>query len=173
MELWSEKDSVIGSIEALTNELGIKVRVGRGFLSTTRIHEIAVEFRGLLKPITVFYIGDHDPSGREIEDNARARVEEYGVDFSLERLAIHKADIAIWNLPPLRIKDEDTRARQFRTNHGEDCVELDALPVGELRKRIREAVEDRLDQTLWDRAIAVEKVELANIQDTIGKWMNQ
>lgn len=173
VELWSEKDSVIGSIEALTNELGIKVRVGRGFLSTTRIHEIAVEFRGLLKPITVFYIGDHDPSGREIEDNARARVEEYGVDFSLERLAIHKADIAIWNLPPLRIKDEDTRARQFRTNHGEDCVELDALPVGELRKRIREAVEDRLDQTLWDRAIAVEKVELANIQDTIGKWMNQ
>jgi hypothetical protein len=173
VELWSEKDSVIGSIEALTNELGITVRVGRGFLSTTRAHEIALQFRRMTKPITVFYIGDHDPSGREIEDNARERIEAYGAHFDLERLAIHGEDITEWDLPPLRIKDGDTRAKQFRTDHGEDCVELDALPVGELRRRIREAVEGKLDRTAWDRAVAVEAIEIANIQDTVGKWMNQ
>lgn len=173
VELWSEKDSVIGSIEELTNQLGITVRVGRGFLSTTRIHEIAQQFLGLEKPISVFYIGDHDPSGREIEDNARHRVGEYGVDFDLERLAIHAEDITEWGLPPLRIKDSDTRAKQFRTYHGEDCVELDALPVGELRRRIREAVQGKLDHQAWDRAIVVEEIEIANIRDTVGKWMNQ
>jgi hypothetical protein len=170
VELWSEKDSVIGSIEALTDELGITVRVGRGFLSTTRTHEIAKQFLGLGKPISVFYIGDHDPSGREIEDNARNRVKEYGVDFDLERLAIHAADITEWVLPPLRIKDSDTRAKQFRMDHGEDCVELDALPVSELRRRIEEAVESKMDSAAWDRAVAVEKIEIANIQDTVGKW---
>jgi hypothetical protein len=173
VELWSEKDSVIGSIEALTDELGITVRVGRGFLSTTRIHEIAQRFYRLKKPITVFYVGDHDPSGREIETNARERIKQYGVDFSMRRLAIHAEDIEEWNLPPLRIKDSDTRAKQFREDHGEDCVELDALPVGELRRRIREAVEGEMDRVVWDRAVAVEKIEIANIMDTVGKWMNQ
>lgn len=173
IELWSEKDSVIGSIEALTDELGITVRVGRGFLSTTRAYEIARQFLGMEKPITVFYIGDHDPSGREIEYNAKARVEEYGADFDLERLAIHGSDIEAWSLPPLRIKDSDTRANKFRVDHGEDCVELDALPVSELRRRIREAVEAKVDRTAWDRAIAVEQVELASIQDVIGGFMQQ
>jgi hypothetical protein len=125
------------------------------------------------KPIFVFYIGDHDPSGREIEYNAKARVEGYGAEFDLERLAIHGPDIRTWSLPPLLIKDTDTRAKQFRADHGEDCVELDALPVTELRRRIREAVEDKLDRIAWDRAVAVEKIEIANIQDTVGKWMNQ
>lgn len=173
VELWAEKDSVIGSIEKLTDELGITVRVGRGFLSTTRIHEIAQHFLGLEKPIFVFYIGDHDPSGREIEDNARSRVEEYGVDFSLQRLAIHAEDISEWILPPLRIKDSDTRAKHFRAHHGEDCVELDALPVGELRRRIRQAVEGKLDRVAWDRAVAIEKVELASIQDIVSQWTGQ
>jgi hypothetical protein len=173
VELWSEKDSVIGSIEGQTDKLGITVRVGRGFMSTTRIHEIAQQFRMLKKPISVFYIGDHDPSGREIEDNAKWRVGEYGVDFALVRLAIDSSDIQKWSLPPLRIKDSDTRAQQFRKRHGEDCVELDALPVRELRRRIRDAVEGMLDHTAWDRAVAVEEIELANIRDTVGKWIGQ
>jgi hypothetical protein len=173
VELWSEKDSVIGSIEGLTDKLGITVRVGRGFVSTTRIHDIADLFLTLPKPISVFYIGDHDPSGREIETNARNRVLEYGVEFDLVRLAIDSSDIQEWNLPPLRIKDSDTRAQQFRKQHGEDCVELDALPVSELRRRIRDAVEGMLDHTAWDRAVAVEEIELANIRDTVGKWIGQ
>jgi len=172
VELWSEKDSVIGSIEGLTDKLGITVRVGRGFLSTTRIYEIARRFHALKKPITVFYIGDHDPSGREIEVNAWKRVAEY-VDFDLKRLAIHREDIAEWNLPPLRIKDADTRSKQFRVEHGEDCVELDALPVTELRRRIQQAVEEKMDRPAWDRAVTVEAVELTNIQETVGKWMGQ
>jgi len=173
VELWSEKDSVIGSIEALTDELGIRVRVGRGFLSTTRVHEIAQHFLNIGKPITVFYIGDHDPSGREIERNAGNRVWQYGAEFDLERLAITGEDIKTWNLPPLRIKDTDTRADAFRNVHGDDCVELDALPVHELRRRIREAVEGKLDRVAWDRAVAVEAVEIANIRETVGQWMGQ
>src|SRR2546428_1126981 len=41
VEIWCEKDTVTGSIQDLTDELGITVRVGRGFNSETRVYEIA------------------------------------------------------------------------------------------------------------------------------------
>jgi hypothetical protein len=70
-------------------------------------------------------------------------------------------------------KDADSRSRGFRAEHGEDCVELDALPVPELRRRIQEAVEAKMDRAAWNRAVQVEAVELRNIQETVGKWIGQ
>ncbi len=67
-EVWVEKDAIVGCIEETTNDLGVKVRVGRGFQSTTRAHEIAEYFDTLddCKQIRIYYLGDHDPSGRMI-----------------------------------------------------------------------------------------------------------
>jgi len=171
VEIWTEKDAIIGSIEPVTDELGVTVRVGRGFLSTTKAHDIAERFQGIDKPIHVFYLGDHDPSGQEIERDLYERIRTYGSGyFDLERLAIHKSDISLYNLPPLRIKDGDLRAAKFRRQYGEECVELDALPPDILRARIRDAVEYLQDLVAWNRAVAVEKVELASIQDAARMW---
>ncbi len=173
VEIWAEKDAIIGSIEPTANELGVVIRVGRGFLSTTKAHDIAEHFQGIDKPITVFYLGDHDPSGQDIERDLYARITGYGSGyFDMQRLAIHKSDIADFDLPPLRIKDTDGRAAKFRAKHGEDCVELDALPPAELRRRITEAVEELQDGELWQRAVEVEKVELASIRDAGAMWAN-
>lgn len=172
VEVWTEKDAIIGSIQPVTQELGVKVRVCRGFMSTTRAHEIATYFQRIEKPITVFYIGDHDPSGRMIETDLFHRIRnKYSSGwFDLKRLAIFAEDIRAFNLPPLRIKDADTRARRFRAKHGEECVELDALPPNELRRRIREAVTGLIDQELWERAIRVEQAELQSIRETVALW---
>src|SRR5258707_705386 len=64
VEIWVEKDAVVGSIEQLTHDLGVRVRPGKGFQSTTKVHEIAELFSKITKPIFVYYLGDHDPSGR-------------------------------------------------------------------------------------------------------------
>jgi len=170
VEAWVEKDAIIGSIEDVTDDLGITVRVGRGFLSTTKAHEIAEHFKSIDKPITVFYLGDHDPSGRDIERDLYKRIRTYGCDFTLRRLAIHKADIRKFHLPPLRIKDGDSRSTAFRKKHGEQCVELDSLPPTELRKRIGDAVDNLIDVELWNRAVDVEEAELASIQSFADKW---
>jgi len=186
LEVWTEKDAILGSIQPVTDEYGITVRVGRGFLSTTRAHEIAEIFRGIENPICVFYLGDHDPSGICIEEDAARRVRdgmrpdadlmvELGIDpsdlkeFLMERLAIHPEDIDEFNLPPLRIKMSDSRAAGFRLEHGADCVELDALPPTELRERLKDAIEKRIDRARWDRAIAVERAELDSIRKIAGK----
>jgi hypothetical protein len=169
-EVWVEKDAIIGSIQSVTDELGVTVRVGRGFLSTTKAHEIAEQFKQVSKPITVFYLGDHDPSGRTIEADLAARIEMYGSHFTLRRLAIFAGDIRRFSLPPLRVKMTDSRAKGFLSKYSDACVELDALPPIELRRRIREAVEQLLDRDLWNHAIEVESVELASIRETVARW---
>jgi hypothetical protein len=169
-EIWCEKDAVIGSIQPVTDELGVTVRVGRGFNSATCVNEIAQRFATLEKPIRVFYLGDHDPSGHCIETELYARALRYGSgEFEMSRLAIHAADIRKFKLPPLRVKESDSRAETFRREHGTQCVELDALPPAELRRRVREAIEGLLDPEAWNRALTVEKVERESIETIVTR----
>jgi hypothetical protein len=170
VEVWTEKDAIIGCIEPLTNELGITVRVGRGFSSTTKKHEISSLFKKIgrnKEKICVLYLGDFDPSGMAIEENLRCDIDAF---FEMQRIAIHQADIRKFNLPPLRVKETDSRSESFIIDHGSNCVELDALPPNELRRRIASAVNDLKDATAWDRAIAVEKVELESIISSVELW---
>ena len=171
VEIWVEKDAIIGAIDGLAvGELGVTVRVGKGFQSATRVHEIAELFASTIKPIHVFYLGDHDPSGRCIEDELYERVRRYGSgDFEMERLAIHESDIRIFNLPPLRVKPTDSRAKRFKREYGSKCVELDALPPNELRRRIKEAVDDLIDWEAWNRAMNVEAAEKESLTKIVTR----
>lgn len=171
VEVWTEKDAIIGAIEEVTEEFGVTVRVYRGFQSTTRVNEIASILRSTDKPNIVFFLGDHDPSGRCIEDEGYGRLGKHGSgEFELKRLAIHKEDIQRFGLPPLRVKPTDSRTRGFLREYGPDCVELDALPPSELRRRLRDAITAAIDAEKWNRAIQVEKAELASIIATVNKW---
>lgn len=180
VEIWVEKDAVVGSIENLTNHLGVRVRPGKGFQSTTKVHEIAELFSKITKPIFVYYLGDHDPSGRNAEEELAIRVYQHlsdladneDADFSMERLAIHAEDITKFHLPPLKVKSTDSRAAGFKKQYGNRCVELDALPVVELRRRIQEAVTQHIDLDSWERAKVAEKAETESILDFAEKMKN-
>jgi hypothetical protein len=173
VELWVEKDATVGSFDSVVDELGITIRVGRGFQSTTRAHEIGQYFGSIDKPITVFYLGDHDPAGHVIETELFGRIHKHGSgDFHLERLAIFKEDITKYKLPPQRIKSKDSNGPKFQKKYGSECVELDALPVDVLRERIKTAVEDLIDFYVWNRAKATEQAEFDSIKSTVALWQN-
>jgi hypothetical protein len=132
-------------------------------------------FEGIEKEITVFYLGDHDPSGHVIEQDIHERSQRAsGRDFRMIRLAIHAADIRRFKLPPQRIKLSDSRAASFRRRFGSDAatVELDALPAAELRRRIEDAVSKLIDFEMWARQTAVQEVELKCIADIVDRVKN-
>jgi hypothetical protein len=173
VEVWTEKDAIIGSIAEITDDFGVTARVGRGFQSTTIVREIAALFAKISKPKIVFYLGDHDPSGRDIERDFRRRVQSYmprGKTFDLRRLAIFAADIQRFKLPPLQVKPSDSRAMSFLVKFSNRCVELDALPPTELRRRLRSAIEGVLDMEAWKRAVKVEEGEVQSILETVSRW---
>jgi hypothetical protein len=40
----------------------------------------------------------------------------------------------------------------------------------ELRRRIRVAIESKLDREKWNRAIAIERIELRSIIESVRQW---
>jgi hypothetical protein len=174
-EVWSEKGTVLGSLRPIVSELGVTVRVCHGFGSTGMESQIGDLFENIEKDITVFYLGDHDPSGHDIERDIYQRAQNAsGRDFNLVRLAIHPEDIGMYNLPPQRIKSTDSRAKGFQQRFGTlaATVELDALPVDVLRGRVKNSVERLIDKQLWKRQTDVEAAELACIADYADRIKN-
>jgi hypothetical protein len=174
-ELWGEKATVLGSMRPIMRKYGITLRVCRGFGSAGMEDQVGRLFEDLDKPIVVFYIGDHDASGDLIGEDMHRRVEiASGVSFEMKRLAIHAKDIKAFGIPPQEIKDKDVRAGRFRKKFGRNAktVELEALPVAELKRRVEEAIEEQIDWELWNRQIVVQNVELRSIADFADRMKN-
>jgi len=174
-EVWSEKATILGAIRPVTRKWGVAVRVCHGFGSTGMDAQVGTLFEELGKEITVFYLGDHDPSGHVIEQDIHRRVKNAsGVNFRMVRLAIHASDIALFKLPPQAIKPSDSRAASFRRRFGSNAatVELDALPAAELRKRVDKSVRSLIDRERWNRQVAVQQVELNCIADFAERIRN-
>jgi hypothetical protein len=173
VEVWSEKAT--GSIRPVAENWGITLRVCDGFGSTGMEGQVGRCFESVGKPITVFCLGDHDPSGHVIETDIHHRCQvASGAPFKMARLAIHADDIARFNLPPQRIKATDSRAASFRTRFGSDAptVELDALPAGELRRRVDDAVAGQVESERWERQAEIQEIELECIADFANRLKN-
>ena len=174
-EVWSEKATVLGSLRPLANELGITLRVCKGFASTGMQMRIGEDFELIAKPISVFYVGDHDPSGEDIPRDIHERGQRAsGKNFTIKRLAIHPEDIRRFNLPPQEIKDSDARTPGFKRKYGDKAptVELDALPVDELRRRVRDAIQSLIEWDAWDRQVQVQQVEMNCIAEFADRVKN-
>jgi hypothetical protein len=173
VEVWSEKQTILGSLRPVARKLGVTLRACKGFGSTGMETQIGNLFEGISKPISVFFLGDHDPSGHVIEADIHRRAQiASGKKFEMTRLAIHASDIEAYNLPQQRIKPDDKRAAGFERRFGANAptVELDALPVEVLRERVDEAIREKIDREIWNRQVSVEEVELAciaRIADTV------
>jgi hypothetical protein len=168
VELWGEKATVLGSMRPIIRKYGITLRVCRGFGSAGMEDQVGRLFEDIDKRIIVFYIGDHDASGDLIGEDMHRRVEiASGVSFQMKRLAIHAEDIKAFGLPPQKIKDQDVRAKSFRKKFGRNAktVELEALPVAELKRRVEKAIEGLIDFELWNHQVMVQNVELTSIAD--------
>jgi hypothetical protein len=165
VEIWCEKDTVTGSIEPVRDEYGVRVDANRGFNSTSNMHAAAQRLmmeqaRG--KDVHILYLGDWDPSGEDMERDLRDRLKEESDGAlwgNLIRVAIKKSDIDLYDLPPLLVKDSDSRTKGFVLKHGEDCVELDALPPNVLRDRLRTWMDLLIDKEAWQRARLVEEAQ--------------
>jgi hypothetical protein len=176
VEIWCEKGTVLAALRPVADKFGITLRTLHGFGSCGQESEIGRTFEGLSKKdIHVLFLGDFDSSGECIESEFHARAEKAsGVNFNMQRLAIHRADIRKFNLPPQTIKDSDPRAAAFKKRHGKKVasVELDALPAAELRRRCEEAISGLIDQETWAREQSTEAVEFECIRNFANTLKN-
>ena len=60
----------------ITWEFDVNLRPMRGYSSLTFLHQAAWELSPITKPIFLYYFGDHDPSGHDIERACREGLTE-------------------------------------------------------------------------------------------------
>ena len=174
VEVFAEKGTIRGTVAPILKKYGVTFRVMHGYGSATSLKSIADETASSDKPMTIFYIGDHDPSGRHMSEiDLPKRLARYGGQATIVRLALDERDIqADSELPwfPAADKTADSRHEWFTEQFGQRCWEVDALSPPVLRDRLDEAIKAMLDLDAWNHAVRIEQAEVDSMQSILGNW---
>jgi hypothetical protein len=169
VEVWLEKEALAGVLVDVTDEYDVPLMVTRGYPSISFTYAAARSIAAQGKPATIYYFGDHDPSGVDISRKVESDLREFApeADIVFERVAVEPWQIEAWSLPTRPTKGTDTRARNFVG----ESVEVDAIPPDELRRLAADCILDHIDDAALQTvriAEASEREILANIAATMG-----
>lgn len=185
-EVWIEKDALTGVIEPVCNEYRVPYFACRGHVSQSEMYDAAQRFKQISRrgrSVIIFHLGDHDPSGVQMTDDNRARLELLSrhADVEVVRLALNYDQIEEYSPPPNPAKDTDSRHgayAEMMQDHGFDnpddlpSWELDALNPVVLSDLIRNALDERIEPESWEAARAKEEDSRDGLTDTADKWLN-
>jgi hypothetical protein len=80
VEVWIEKDALSGVLSRVTKKYGIYILVNRGYSSVSAMYDAFVRFRDKIeegKRCHIIYLGDHDPSGKDMIRDIESRLVEF------------------------------------------------------------------------------------------------
>jgi hypothetical protein len=166
VHVFTEKDAISGVVSPVTDEFDVPLAVVRGFCSESFAYSLAEAVRAAEKPVFIYQLGDHDPSGvdawRDLQRKVRDFVPDADVEF--ERLAVTPAQIEALGLPTRPTKMTDARAHGFAG----ESVEVDAIPARTLRGILRGAIESHIDARQLAITRYAESTERGQIIDIIN-----
>ena len=169
IEVWCESDSIAGTIDPVTRSLGVGLYPCQGQAPKTFARNAAVSYTSIGKPVTIFYVGDWDPSGLAIERSLEERLRRYSegeeeIDFT--RLAVTPDDIRQLDLIRHEVNEKDVNYGRFVERcelEGlvpQEAVEVEALGSHRLRDRVKGTLLAEVDDiSSWNSTIASEKSE--------------
>jgi hypothetical protein len=141
---------------------GVPVCALRGYGSQTIIDVIGERILQDERPATLLYLGDHDPTGTDIDRDLLHRLR---ADVEFERLAVTPDQITTMNLVPMMGKRTDTRAAAFKKQYGQLIqVEVEAIMPDVLSRLIRDAIRSRIDLATLQEAKAQEEADIEVLQ---------
>jgi len=179
VEVWIEKDALIGVIERVCRDLDVPYFSCRGYTSQSEMWRAAVRLmkyakNGGHKPV-ILHLGDHDPSGidmtRDIRDRLALFTKSHGYDApEVKRIALTMAQIRQYNPPPNPAKLTDSRVFEYIDLYGSDSWELDALDPVVMSNLIRQEVEAFLDADLWQVRVDLEEEGRDLLIEASARW---
>jgi hypothetical protein len=176
VQVWSEKDTVAGTLRPVLHAYQVPFRNMRGFTSATVAHGVAERTLVGNQPWRILYVGDWDPSGLYMSEvDIPKRLTHYGAspDTTVERVALTEDDTRALGTRlsfPAKTKKLDPRYSWFAARYGLRCWELDALDPVVLRDRVEGAIANIIDQDAWRHCQAVEEVERQSLRDLVSRW---
>lgn len=143
-----------------TDPLGIPHIALGGFASQTLCDQVRRRIEADDRPSVLVYVGDHDPTGEDIDRDFQHRV---GFD-KVMRIALNADQLDIYKIPKNVLDPEvekklkrDSRSAKFLERHGYlDQYEVDALDPNLLRRLYSEAINQFMDKSKFETVMSQE-----------------
>lgn len=166
VEVWVEKDALIGIVSQICRKPDVPHFSCRGYTSQSEMWSAAQRFirQSHRESRTIIHLGDHDPSGIDMTRDIQERLEMFGADVEVKRVALTMEQIQTFNPPPNPTKLSDARATGYIAEFGHECWELDALEPKVITDLIRNEVTALLDADLLLKVENQERTDKENIQ---------
>lgn len=175
IEVWIEKDALVGTIENVCNEHRVTYMACRGYLSASEAWRAGHRFRHAArngKQPLILHLGDHDPSGIDMTRDNQDRSTLFARhEVPVQRIALNMDQILQYKPPPNPAKMTDTRAADYVSRHGESSWELDALEPRILAALVRQHITSCItDQAAWDEVSAREETAKTHLGQLHSRW---
>lgn len=170
LEVMCEKDAVSNIVTPVCRSFGVPFTANRGYPSASLLYEVDGRFHKAAaenKDIHIIYLGDHDPSGLDMDRDILERLSlfsESSYDPEVERIALTYEQVEDWRLPPNPAKLSDSRASGYVSEFGSSSWELDAIEAAELSRIVREKIKQVIDEELWEEAEAEQENNKARLE---------
>lgn len=179
VEVWVEKDALVGVLERVCNRYEVNFFACRGYVSQSEMYSAAQRFQqhwNECKEVTILHLGDHDPSGIDMTRDIQARMsmflEEEWTDIrcNVQRLALNWEQIEVYNPPPNPAKTTDARFQAYQQDYGNESWELDALEPSVIDQLIEDHILELRDENLWDEKVAEEADHRKMLERVSQQW---
>ena len=170
VELWVEKDALAGVLQPLAWEYHVTMMVNRGYSSQSAMYDAGNRFsrEGRGKSCVLLYLGDFDPSGEDMVRDIGERLEMFGANVKVEKIALTMAQIKKYNPPPNPAKLSDPRAVKYMAEHGDSSWEVDALPPEVLAEVIRGAIKPLVNVAKMNEVKRKEEEDKDLLRDAVS-----
>jgi len=176
VEVWIEKDALVGVIEGVCKKNDVPYFSCRGYNSQSAMWRASQRLEGYLQhadqePI-ILHLGDHDPSGIDMTRDIRDRMDIFTRDpmIAVKRIALNMDQINRYQPPPSPAKITDSRAVSYIDRFGHDSWELDALEPSVMEDLIQSEIDLVRCPESWGASVEEEEIERANLASVSENW---
>lgn len=161
VEVWIEKDALVGVIERPCHRFNAPYFSCRGYTSQSEMwgaaQRMIARYRESGQSTVVLHFGDHDPSGLDMTRDIRERIglftaaHGYQGIFELRRLALNMSQVEEYEPPPNPAKASDARFEGYAAEFGDESWELDALEPAVIESLVTTEIQSIIDLDLFEQ----------------------
>lgn len=159
VEVWVEKDALVGIMERVCNENDVPFFSCRGYVSDSEMYVGAMRIRRHYREgqsTLLLHLGDHDPSGIDMTRDITERLDLFTrgrTGLEVRRIALTMEQIDDLQPPPNPAKVTDSRYQSYCDLYGEESWELDALDPQYLYDLVLKHILEEREADKWDARV--------------------
>lgn len=171
VEVWVEKEALIGVIEQICSRMDVPFFACKGYVSQSEMWRAARRVNNYdSERVVILHLGDHDPSGIDMTRDIEGRLDLFETNVSVKRIALNMDQVEKYNPPPNPTKVTDSRAKGYIKRFGGSSWELDALNPETLMTLIDVHVQKFRDHPQYLKKKEEEEEHIRLLQVVSEKW---